>query len=458
MKNLSQMSISEVSALIRSRKISPAELVEESIRITKRLQETLNPYITFLEENARARAKMLTERMPKDLSDRPLYGLPVGLKDLYFTKGIRTTGACEHFASFVPEFDSDVAARLEAAGALLMGKQNTQELACGATGDRSYFGAMHNPYDPAMISGGSSGGSAIAVATGMNYLAMGSDTGGSIRIPASLCGVVGLKPSHGLISLRGVMPMSETMDHAGPLTRSVLDAAIALDVVADQPAAYAESVATVDRLDGITVGVPENYFFEKTDDGVERLVREAIRCMEDLGAVIRPVRFAPMDDLPDASFRLMISEAAHSNREALNAEQVLISKPIRERLMLGFGISAVSYLDARERRKALIAEWDAMLREVDVVVCPTLPLTAFPIEGDRNVLLKGKWEDGVQMCTHHTRHANLTGAPALSVPVGLTENGLPAGMMIMGARGDDRTVLRVGYAYEKAAPFTYPVF
>ncbi|MBQ6797966.1 MAG: amidase [Oscillospiraceae bacterium] len=458
MKHLAQMSISEVSALIQSHAISPAELVEESIRITKRLQGTLNPYITFLEEEARKRAALLTERMPKDLSDRPLYGLPVGLKDLYYTKGIRTTGGCEHFASFVPDHDSDVAARLEAAGAVLMGKQNTQELACGAAGDRSFFGAMHNPYDPARISGGSSGGSAIAVATGMNYLAMGTDSGGSIRIPASLCGVVGLKPSHGLISLRGVMPMSETMDHAGPLTRSVLDAAIALDAVADRPAGYARSAADADRLDGITVGVPENYFFEKTAEDVERLVREAIRCMEDLGATVRPVRFAPMDDLPDVSFRLMIAEAAHSNREALTAEKVLISEPIRDRLMRGFGVSAVSYLDARERRRQLIAEWDAMLREVDVVVCPTLPLTAFPLEGDRRVLLKGQWEDGVQMCTHHTRHANLTGAPALSVPVGLVGNGMPAGMMIMGARGDDRTVLRVGHAYEKAAPFTCPVF
>ena len=458
MKKLSQMTISEVSALMRQRKISPSELVEESIRITKRLQETLNPYITFLEDEARVQAAELTARMPKDLTGRPLYGLPVGLKDLYYTKGILTTGGCEHFASFVPDYDSDVALRLMAAGAILMGKQNTQELACGAAGDRSYFGPMRNPYDPAMISGGSSGGSAIAVATGMNYLAMGSDSGGSIRIPASICGVVGLKPSHGLISLRGVMPMSETMDHAGPLTRSVLDAAIALDAVADRRADYAKKTAAADRLDGITIGVPENYFFEKVDDTVEKLVREAIRCMEDLGAKVRPVRFAPMDDLPDASFRLMIAEAARNNREALTAEEVKISKPIRDRLMLGYEVSAVSYLDARARRQQLIDEWDSMLREVDVVVCPTLPLTAFPIEGDRKVLLKGKWEDGVLMCTHHTRHANLTGAPALSVPVGLGANGMPAGMMIMGARGDDLTVLRIGYAYEKAAPFVYPEF
>lgn len=458
MKQITQMTVSEISALMRQRRISPSELVEEAIRVTKRLQPSLNPYITFLEEEARTQAAELTARMPDDLSERPLYGLPVGLKDLYYTKGIRTTGGCEHFASFVPEFDSDVAARLKAAGAILMGKQNTQELACGAVGDRSYFGAMHNPYDPAMISGGSSGGSAIAVATGMNCLAMGSDTGGSIRIPASICGVVGLKPSHGLISLRGVMPMSETMDHAGPLTRSVLDAAIALDAVADRPMDYARQVESAERLDGITVGVPENYFFEKTDDAVEKLVREAIRCMEELGAKVRPVRFAPMDDLTDASFRLMIAEAARNNREALTAENVKISAPVRDRLMLGYEVSAVAYLDARARRQQLIGEWDAMLREVDVVVCPTLPLTAFPLEGDRKVLLKGKWEDGVLMCTHHTRHANLTGAPALSVPVGLGDNGMPAGMMIMGARGDDATVLRVGYAYEKAAPFAYPEF
>ena len=471
MRDLTMMTITEVSGLIRQRQVSPLEVVEEAIAVTKRLQDTLNPYITFLEAEARTQAAKLTENMPRDLEDRPLYGLPVGLKDLFYTKGILTSGACELYADFLPAYDSTVTARLKQAGAVIMGKLNLQELACGAAGDRSHYGPMRNPYDPGMISGGSSGGSAIAVATGMNYMAMGSDTGGSIRIPASMCGVVGFKPSHGLLSLHGVMPMSGTMDHAGPLTRSVMDAAITMDAITGfdpldtspnsykgQPTSFAPQLQGVDRLDGVRIGVPENYFFEKTDVSVENLVREAIRALEDLGAKILPVRFDFIDDLPQVSFDLMIAEAARNYRDAITQTPCKITPSIRDRLALGLDVSAVTYLDALERRRQMLLQWEQIMKQVDVVVCPTLPLTAFPLEGDRQICLRGQQEDAVKMCTHHTRFANVTGIPALTIPVGLAENGLPAGMMLMGAAGDDLSVLKVGYAYERHFPFRYPRF
>lgn len=471
MNDLTMMTVSQVSSLIRQRKVSPLEVVEEAIAVTNRLQGSLNPYITFLEEDARTQATKLTRDMPRDLEDRPLYGLPVGLKDLFCTKGILTSGASELYADFIPTYDATVTARLRQAGAVIMGKLNMQELACGAAGDLSYYGPMRNPYDPSMISGGSSGGSAIAVATGMNYIAMGSDTGGSIRIPASMCGVVGFKPSHGLLSLYGVMPMSGTMDHAGPLTRSVMDAAITMDALTGfdpldtspnsykgQPTHFAQQLQGVDRLDGFRIGVPENYFFEKTDISVETLVREAIRALEDLGAEVIPVAFDFIDDLPQVSFDLMIAEAAWNYRDAITQTPCKITPSIRDRLALGLDVSAVTYLDALERRRQMLLQWERILKQVDMVVCPTLPLTAFPIEGDHQICLRGQQEKAVKMCTHHTRFANVTGIPALTIPVGLAENGLPVGMMLMGTPRDDLGVLKVGYAYERHFPFRYPRF
>ena len=471
MKPVSQMTISELSAMIQAGKISPSELVEEAIGITHRLQGVLNPYITFLEEDARARAAVLTENLPDDLERRPLYGIPMGLKDLYYTKDIPTTAGCELFSSFRPAFDSTVTARLEQAGAVLMGKHNLQELACGATGSASYYGPTGNPYDSSRISGGSSSGSAVAVATGMNTFAMGSDSGGSIRIPAALCGVVGFKPSQGLVSLHGVMPLSESLDHAGPLTRSVLDAAIVLDAITGfdprdtapnrytgKPTQFARALKTADRLDGKTIGIPETFFFDKTDESIEKLILNAVDCLRELGAKVRPVRFDFLQDLPEISFAVALSEAAWSYRHVLAQEGHRLSPFIRNRLQTGANISAVEYLDAAHRRAEITEQWNRVMQDVDIVICPTVPLTAFPIEGDMQVQIRGQKEDGLTLLTYHTRLANLTGAPALTIPVGLAADGLPAGMMIMGALGHDLDVLKVGHAYEKHAPFSYPLF
>lgn len=471
MPSISQMTISEVSALMQARKLSPLELVEEAIQTTHRLQGSLNAYITFLEDQARARAAHLTSQMPRDLTNQPLFGIPYGLKDLYYTKDVLTTAASSLFSDFRPDFDCTVVNRLEEAGAVLMGKQNLQELACGATGTSSYYGPMRNPYDPTKICGGSSGGSAIAVATGMNYFAMGSDSGGSIRIPAALCGVVGYKPSQGLISLHGVMPLSESLDHAGPLTRSVLDAAIVMDAITGfdpldtspnsytgAPTHFFEHLKNCDRFDGVTIGIPEDYFFDKTEEDVEALVRQAIGQLEDLGAVLRPVRFNFLNDLPEISFVIALSEAAWSYREELANAGARMSPFIRNRLQTGADLTAVSYLSAVRRREEIIRCWNEIMTQVDAVVCPTLPITAFSIEGDMQVTVRGKQEDGLTLCTYHTRLSNLTGAPALSVPVGLASNNLPVGMMIMGAAGKDFDVLKIGHIYEKHAPFSYPEF
>jgi len=406
MKNVSMMTISEVSRLMRERKISPTELVEEAIQNSKRL-ENLNAYITFLEDEARTKAAKLTAEMPDNLEDRPLYGIPYGLKDLYYTKDILTTGASRMYSQLRPSYDATAVSRLEAAGAILMGKQNLQELGCGATSTASYYGPVHHPYDPALIAGGSSGGSAVAVAAGMTYLSMGSDAGGSIRIPASICGVVGFKPTQGLVSQYGTIGLSESLDTEGPLTRSVLDAAIAMDAITGfdpldpgpnrytgKQTCFARTIENADRLDGVRIGVPENYFFDKVDVSIERLVREAIQRMEDLGAKLIPVKFDFLQDLPDVSLKLALSEAAWTYRKEIAENPAQFSDMVRGRLEAGAGISAVDYISAVKRRMKMIEAWETIMRDVDVVVCPTLPLTAFPIEGDMQVTLRGKPEAG----------------------------------------------------------------
>lgn len=471
MKSLSMMTISEVSWLMQERRLSPSELVEETIRNIHRFQGDINAYITILEDAARANAARLTEKMPDALQEHPLYGIPYGLKDLYYTKGVLTTAASRMYRDFRPAYDATVVSRLEAAGAILVGKENLQELGCGATSTASYYGPVRNPYDKTRIAGGSSGGSAAAVATGMTFFSMGSDAGGSIRIPASLCGVVGFKPSQGLVSSYGTIDLSQTLGTGGPLTRSVLDAAIVMDAITGfdpmdvsprrytgKKTTFARQLQTEDRLDGIRLGVPENYFFDKTDPSIECLIRDAIGAMQELGATIVPVRFDFLADLPDASLKLALSEAAWAYRKEISDNPAQFSPMVRGRLENGAKITAVSYLTAANRRLKIIEAWERMMSEVDAVVCPTLPLTAFPIDGNMQVKLRGQDEDGLSMLTYHTRMSNLTYSPALSLPVGLAADGLPAGMMIMGAAGDDLTVLKIGHVYEKHFPFTYSHF
>ena len=375
------------------------------------------------------------------------------------------------YSGYRPDYDATVVSRLRAAGAILMGKHNMHELAFGATSAVSFYGPARNPYDPTKIAGGSSGGSAVAVATGMNYMALGSDSGGSIRIPASICGVVGFKPSQGMVSLYGTISLCESLDTAGSLTRSVLDAAIVMDAITGfdpldsgpnrymgKQTCFARSIENADRLDGVRIGVPENYFFDKVDVSIERLVREAIQRMEDLGAKLIPVKFDFLQDLPDVSLKLVLSESAWTYRKELAENPAQFSDMVRNRLQSGEAITATEYISAVKRRQAIIAVWNDLMHKVDAVVCPTLPLTAFPIEGDMQVTLRGKQEDGFAMLTQHTRLSNLTGSPALSIPVGLADDGMPAGMMIMGAAGDDVTVLKVGHVYEKHYPFSYRQF
>ncbi len=374
------------------------------------------------------------------------------MKDLFDVAGIPTTGGSKILATNVPGRDSAVVERLRTAGAVLLGKTNLHEWAFGVTSQNPFFGAAKNPWDRSRIPGGSSGGSAIAVATGMCAMALGSDTGGSIRIPAALCGVVGLKPTYGRVSLRGAIALSWTLDHAGPLTRSVRDAALSLAALAGYDDADPVSVDrpvddVVGALDGgvrgVRVLVPTTHFFADVDGEVERAVREAGRVLASLGAAVEE-RPLPHTELIGAAQRAIIGvDAAAYHRDDLERRAGDLGADVLGRLRAGAAISGVEHAQARRHRDVIRRDWSAILREYDVILTPTTPITAPPREGQDAVAAAAR-------LTANTSPFNLTGLPAISVPCGFTRDGSPIGLQLAAGPWREASLLRAAQAYETA--------
>lgn len=466
-KDLAMKTIKEMSSLLEEKKVSPVELVDVALENIRKGQEKLNPFITILEEDAKKEARKRECDLNSGKKKTALHGIPIALKDLFYTKGVRTTAGSKLYENYVPDFDGTVTKQLKEAGAIIIGKTNTHDLAFGPTTENSYFGPTRNPWNPSKISGGSSGGSAVAVATGMSYVGTGSDTGGSIRIPASCCGVVGMKPTYGLVSLFGVIPLSLTFDHPGPLTRSVMDAALTLEIMAgyddkdpfsvkiDIPS-YTESLENLNDnpLKGIKVGVPRNFFFEKVDEEVEVIVRKEIKVLEELGANVEELEIKGLDDVHRVTTTILFSEAAFIHKDNIKKTPKDISPDVRERLEMGSKISAVEYIDALKEKERIKQSWEKILDIIDVIVTPTLPITAYDI-GLMEITVRGNKEPAREMCARHARLANLTSGPSLSIPCGFSQ-GLPVGMQIMGSNFDELTVFKVGYAYELQSPFKFP--
>lgn len=473
MSDLTMITLAEVSGLIRKKEVSPVEVLDACLKRTAEVNPTYNAYITLTEDVARKAAKKAEEEITAGNYKGPLHGVPFSLKDLFYTKGIRTTAGSGMMADFVPDYEGTVVKRLYEHGAVLTGKVNTEEFALGPTTENSLIGPSRNPWNTAKIVGGSSGGSAVAVATGMDYFSMGSDSGGSVRTPAAMCGVVGFKPSFGMASLYGIIGLAENYDHPGPLTRSVLDAAIVMDSITGfdpldpcsrrntepNPTNYAARLAHVRDLKGKVIGVPTNYFFDKTDFGVEKVIRKAIDDLAAIGAEIRYIHIPGMEKVTWASTVMMFAEMAFLHKERYAERPQDYAPPVLERVKLGSSFTGVEYIQSCKDKQEIMREWEKALQGIDAVVAPTCPITAFDI-GLPNpwyVQTRGQQEQGKVMCTYHNRVANTTWGPALTVPCGF-DNGLPVGLLIMGKLNDDANVLEVGYAYEKNYPYTFKEF
>jgi aspartyl-tRNA(Asn)/glutamyl-tRNA(Gln) amidotransferase subunit A len=429
--------IAEASELIRRRGISPVELVRECLDVIERLNPTLKAFITVTAESALAEAEQAEKDIHSGHWRGPLHGIPIGLKDLIDTAGVKTTAASAIFKDRVPAEDADVVQKLRAAGAVLVGKQNLHEFAYGGSSVISHFGPVRNPVNPEFIAGGSSGGSAAAVASGMCYGAIGTDTAGSVREPAALCGVVGLKPSYGLVSTQGIIPLSISLDHAGPITRTVEDAAILLDGLAESK--YREKLET--RVGNFVLGIPKKFFFDDLDGEVAMAVERAIDQLGTLASAVREI------ELPVSVDRtLQAAESYAYHREMIAASPELYDPETLRRILSGEGITSQDYENALNDLQKQRREISREFQDIDVFVTPTTPIPAPPIAA----LLKERalLRPAELILLRNTRPVNVWGLPAISVLCGFTSQGLPIGLQIVGAPSEEGKVLQVAHAYE----------
>src|SRR5918992_5964433 len=382
---LCYMSAGELSRLIQRREVSPVEVIDAHLARIEATDGVLNSFITLLPDRARATARQAEAQIQSGNYRGPLHGIPVGLKDLFNTGGVRTTSGSRIFDNFIPERDCTVAARFQQAGAILLGKLNMHQFAYGPTGENPDYGHMHNPWNPELITGGSSGGSGSAAAAGQCTITMGSDTGGSVRIPAALCGIVGLKPTYGLVSRHGLTPLSWCMDHPGPMVRTVEDAALTMNAIAgydpnDVASARVEApdytTALTGGVRGLRIGVPREYFEAPLDPQVAEAVKKAINLLGELGATVTEVSFPMFKYAPAISGAILMAEAAAYHRELLAREGDKLYPPVRLRLEAGLFISAADYLKAQQARTQFDREARQLLNQVDLLAGPTESITA----------------------------------------------------------------------------------
>jgi aspartyl-tRNA(Asn)/glutamyl-tRNA(Gln) amidotransferase subunit A len=444
------MTIVEAAAALRAKKISSLELTDESLKRIAAANPKLNAFITVIEESARVRATAMDAELARSVDRGPLHGIPFAHKDNIETKGVRTTGGSKIFAGFVPDREAEVAARLNDAGAVLVGKTGLHEFAHGITSNNPHYGAIHNPWDLERIPGGSSGGSGAAVAAGLIPLATGTDTGGSIRIPSSFCGTVGLKPTYDRVSRRGVMPLSLTFDHVGPITRTVRDAAVSFHAMARDASGYVPPPAV--DISGVRIGVPQNFYFDRLDLEVAGAVRMALQTAAALGARIIEVRVPDMEAVNVVGRLIQLAEVAavlgpHLDRRADFGADVLAL------LDQGRLIAASDYVDAQRLRRIFARELTELWTHVDCLFTPATP-TAAPRIGQTTVPTGSGEEDVRLAATRLTRPFSLLGVPALVTPCGFTQSGLPIGLQIVTAPRQEDMLLRIGSAIEDATAIT----
>lgn len=452
------MTITELAPQIREGKLSPVELTRQTLARIEKLQPVLNAYITVTADLALEQARRAEQEIGAGKYRGPLHGIPYAAKDLFYTKGVRTTVGSKILADFVPDYDAAVIEKLDAAGAILVGKAGLHEWALGITSNNPHFGAIRNPWDRERIPGGSSGGSAVALAADLCSFSLGSDTGGSIRIPASFCGLVGLKPTFGRVSRHGVFPLGHTLDHAGPFGWTVEDAALVYEAIAGYDARDTSSVSRPlslplfppeARLEGKKIGVPRNFYFENLDPDIEDAVGDAVVVLENLGAAIIDVEVPDIEEFNTIAQLILLAEAASVHHRRIEDRPMDFGEDVRALLQSGRFILASDYLDAQRRRREFNDAFNRLLEDVDVIVTPTIPIKAAKI-GQKTVKVGGQEVDARLGTTRFMRALNMAGLPLLSIPCGFDSEGMPIGLQIIGNLFDEAGVLEIGHAFERA--------
>jgi aspartyl-tRNA(Asn)/glutamyl-tRNA(Gln) amidotransferase subunit A len=451
LSDLAFLGAAELGLLIARREISPRAAVEDALARIERVDGQLNSYVNVLADRALAEASAAETEIAAAGPRGPLHGVPIALKDIFDTAGIETAAGSKILRGHVPAQDAAVVERLRGAGTILLGKLNMHEFAYGTTNTNAHWGTCRNPWNLDHVPGGSSGGSGAALAAGLCHASLGTDTGGSIRIPASVCGIVGLKPTFGRVSRRGVVPLAWSLDHVGPMARTVEDCAILLGLIAGHDPAdewsAVEPIADYTRdleagARGLRLGLPRQHFFEDLEPAVERAVRDAVHLLGGEGATIVEVDLPHVEHAQTALHATLASEASAYHAGWMR-ERPEDYGDIRSALELGFFISAVDYVDARRWQTLVRQDFVDALRTVDVLVTPSLPRTAPAIGEAVSREPRLAWN-------RFMTPLNLAGLPAISVPCGFDGGGLPIGLQIAGRAWDEVTVLRVARTYERA--------
>jgi aspartyl-tRNA(Asn)/glutamyl-tRNA(Gln) amidotransferase subunit A len=455
MENDCELTITHLAPLIRRKKISPVELTKFCLERIAALQPTINAYITITADTALAQAKRAESEIANGRYRGILHGIPVSFKDLIFTRNVKTTAGSGVLKKHIPKENAAIVDSLLNAGCILLGKTNMHEFAFGSTNVSSHYGPVRNPWDTTRISGGSSGGSAAAVVTAQAIASFGTDTGGSIRIPSAACGCVGFKPTYGRMPMNGIIPLSGTLDHAGPLSRCVLDAAFLFDAASD-PNRWDCDAGRAAReirraIRSFAVGMPRQYFFDHIHPGVRECVLAAARVFEQLGADIREVDLKGMEQTARLAADITGCEASAFHEKWLRTKSRDYGKDVRQRLQQSRSLTAAAYIRSMRQKAIYSHEFEQAMESVRLLLAPTLPLPAPPIKA-REVTI-GRSREAVRVAMLRlTRPGNLTGLQAISIPCGFFE-GLPVGLQLIGRRFDEASVLRAAYAYECATPW-----
>ena len=457
--DLTQLSLSEVSQLLRRKKVSPVELTNECLNRIERLNAKLNAFITVTADSAHTEARQAEAEIQRGHWSGALHGVPIALKDLVDTAGVRTTAASGIFKNRIPTEDAEIVRRLKRAGAVFLGKLNLHECAFGGSSAISYFGPVHNPWNLNYIPGGSSGGSAAAVAAQLCYGAIGTDTGGSIRQPAAYCGVVGLKPTYGRVSTSGVIPLSWSLDHVGPITRNVMDAALMLQMIAGHDSKdttsidvavpdYAATIAATSS--SLRIGIPRAYFYDELHPEIEASMEAALSVLKKITASQQDIPPLATDGTysswMDPYTAILTAEAYAYHKDYITSSPELYQPLTLKRLLGGAEVTTPTYINSRREldhvRRSIARGFDS----IDLLITPAVRIPP-PAIAD----LQADTARATELATlHNTRPLNFPGLPTISIPCGFTRAGLPIGMQITGPWGGEAIVLRLAYAYEQA--------
>ncbi|MDV6296694.1 amidase (plasmid) [Rhodococcus pyridinivorans] len=449
---LHELTLAQVAAKIENKELSPVELLDVILARVAEIEPKISAFVTITADSARKAARLAADEIAGGHYRGPLHGVPIGLKDLFEVAGVPNTASSRVRADYIPSSDGAAVEKLTAGGAVMIGKTHTHEFAYGAITPTT-----RNPWDPTRTPGGSSGGTAAALAAGLIFAGMGTDTGGSIRIPAAVCGTVGLKPTYGRVSRRGVTSLSWSLDHAGPLARTVEDAAIMLNQIAGYDRADPATVdvpvpdyaaALTGDVRGLRIGVPTNFYTDNVHPEVAAAADAAVAQLAHLGAVVREVKIPMAEVIVPTEWSLLVPEASAYHQQMLRERADHYTDETRTFLEAGELVPATDYIKALRVRTLIQAAFRELFQDIDVLIAPTVSSPALPLDDLEVTWPDGTSEGGTITYVRLSAPGNVTGLPALSVPSGFTEQGLPTGIQIIGRPFDEETVLNVGHAYE----------